>query len=129
MLRKNNLKNFFLGFVFLLLNVFSFAEIPHSYITENPKKEVQEVETFKQRNKTEMNLSITKTYSDNINALLIDNEFQIILPTEKIINKLKFKNDKNLNLKVEFIGGEEECYKITGKIQNSNDLTNLKILG
>ena len=129
MLRKNNLKNFFLGFVFLLLNVFSFAEIPHSYVTENPKKEVQEVETFKQRNKTEMNLSITKTYSDNINALLIDNEFQIILPTEKIINKLKFKNDKNLNLKVEFIGGEEECYKITGKLQNSNNLDNLKILG
>ena len=60
MLRKNNLKNFFLGFIFLLLNVFSFAEIPHSYVTENPKKEVQEVESLKQRDKAELNLSVTK---------------------------------------------------------------------
>ena len=130
MLRKNNLKNFFLGFIFLLLNVFSFAEIPHSYVTENPKKEVQEVESLKQRDKAELNLSVTKSYSNNVNTLLIDNEFQIILSTEKIINKLKFKNDGNLKLKVDFLSGEkEDYYSITGKLQNSNDLDNLKILG
>ena len=57
---KNNLKNFFLGILFLLMNVFSLGEVPHSYVTENPKKEVQEVETFKQKEKAEMNLSVTK---------------------------------------------------------------------
>ena len=130
MLRKNNLKNFFLGFIFLLLNVFSFAEIPHSYVTENPKKEVQEVESLKQRDKAELNLSVTKSYSNNVNTLLIDNEFKLILPTEKIINELKFKNDKNLKLKVELLKGEKDYYySIIGKLKNLYDLNNLKIIG
>ena len=78
---KNNLKNFFLGILFLLMNVFSLGEVPHSYVTENPKKEVQEVETFKQKEKAEMNLSVTKVKTKEIGGLIneVTGEFQLNL--------------------------------------------------
>ena len=53
------LRTYILTVLFLIANTLSFGEIPHSYVTENPKKEVQKVETFKQRDKAELNLSIT----------------------------------------------------------------------
>ena len=78
---KNNLKNFFLGILFLLINVFSLGEVPHSYVTENPKKEVQEVETFKQKEKAELNLSVTKVKTKEIGGLIneVTGEFQLNL--------------------------------------------------
>ena len=40
-----------------------FAEIPHSYVTENPSKEVTQTETLKRKDKAELNLTITKKNS------------------------------------------------------------------
>ena len=78
---KNNLKNFFLGILFLLMNVFSLGEVPHSYVTENPKKEVQEVEAFKQKEKAEFKLSVTKVKAKKIGGLIneVTGEFQLNL--------------------------------------------------
>ena len=86
---KNNLKNFFLGILFLLMNVFSLGEVPHSYVTENPKKEVQEVETFKQKEKAELNLSVTKVKTKEIGGLINkDGKFELNL------NKLENKGNQ-----------------------------------
>ena len=87
MLRKNNLKNFFLGFIFLLLNVFSFAEIPHSYVTENPKKEVQKVETFKQKEKAELNLTATKIKVKELEGKLVNGKLVFDITDKKDIQE------------------------------------------
>ena len=47
--------------LFFAINV--FAEIPHSYVTENPNKEVTQIETLKRKDKAELNLTITKKNS------------------------------------------------------------------
>ena len=47
--------------LFFAINV--FAEIPHSYVTENPNKEVTQTETLKRKDKAELNLTITKKNS------------------------------------------------------------------
>ena len=87
MLRKNNLKNFFLGFIFLLLNVFSFAEIPHSYVTENPKKEIQKVETFKQKEKAELNLTATKIKVKELEGKLVNGKLVFDITDKKDIQE------------------------------------------
>ena len=54
--------------LFFAINV--FAEIPHSYITENPDKEVTQTETLKRyKEKAELNLSITKLNSEEIEGI------------------------------------------------------------
>ncbi len=40
-----------------------FAAVPHSYVTENPSKEVTQTETLKRKDKAELNLTITKKNS------------------------------------------------------------------
>ena len=51
--------------LFFAINV--FAEIPHSYVTENPDKEVTQTETLKKyKEKAELNISVTKLNSEEI---------------------------------------------------------------
>ena len=84
---KNNLKNFFLGILFLLMNVFSLGEVPHSYVTENPKKEVQEVETFKQKEKAELNLIATKIKIKEIEGKLVNGKLVFDITDKKDIQE------------------------------------------
>ena len=59
-------------FLLLMMGLFIFslglfAEIPHSYVTENPDKEVTQTETLKKyKEKAELNLSVTKLNSEEI---------------------------------------------------------------
>ena len=53
--------------LFFAINV--FAEIPHSYVTENPDKEVTKIETLKRKDKAELNLTITKLKSEEIEGV------------------------------------------------------------
>ena len=66
-------------FLLLMMGLFIFslglfAEIPHSYVTENPDKEVTQTETLKKyKEKAELNLSVTKLNSEEIEGF-IDSE-------------------------------------------------------
>ena len=66
--RLNQILKVFLVMLFFAINV--FAEIPHSYVTENPDKEVTQTETLKRyKEKAELNLSITKIKSKEVEGL------------------------------------------------------------
>ena len=66
--RLNQIIKVFLIMLFFAINV--FAEIPHSYVTENPDKEVTQTETLKRyKEKAELNLSITKINSEEVEGL------------------------------------------------------------
>ena len=73
--------------LFLIVNILSFAEIPHSYITENPKKEIQKVETFKQRDKAELNLSVTKLKTKEIEGKLVNGKLVFDITDKKDIQE------------------------------------------
>lgn len=73
--------------LFLIANTLSFGEIPHSYVTENPKKEVQKVETFKQRDKAELNLSITKLKTKEIEGKIVNGKLVFDITDKKDIQE------------------------------------------
>ena len=73
--------------LFLIANTLSFAEVPHSYVTENPKKEVQKVETFKQREKAEINLSVTKLKTKEIEGKLVNGKLVFDITDKKDIQE------------------------------------------
>jgi len=73
--------------LFLIVNILSFAEVPHSYVTENPKKEVQKVETFKQREKAELNLSVTKLKTKEIEGKLVNGKLVFDITDKKDIQE------------------------------------------
>ena len=73
--------------LFLIANTLSFAEVPHSYVTENPKKEVQKVETFKQRDKAELNLSVTKLKTKEIEGKLVNGKLIFDITDKKDIQE------------------------------------------
>ena len=81
------LRTYILTILFLIANTLSFAEVPHSYVTENPKKEVQKVETFKQRDKAELNLSITKLKTKEIEGKLINGKLVFDITDKKDIQE------------------------------------------
>ena len=76
-----------LTLLFLIANTLSFAEIPHSYVTENPKKEIQKVETFKQRDKAELNLSVTKLKTKEIEGKLVNGKLVFDITDKKDIQE------------------------------------------
>ena len=81
------LRTYILTLLFLIANTLSFAEVSHSYVTENPKKEVQKIETFKQREKAELNLSVTKIKTKDLLGRKGPNgEIEITLNEELIKN-------------------------------------------
>ena len=73
--------------LFLIANTLSFAEVPHSYVTENPKKEIQKVETFKQREKAELNLSVTKLKTKEIEGKLVNGKLVFDITDKKDIQE------------------------------------------
>ena len=81
------LRTYILTVLFLIMNILSFAEIPHSYVTENPKKEVQKVETFKQRDKAELNLSVTKLKTKEIEGKLVNGKLVFDITDKKDIQE------------------------------------------
>ena len=81
------MRTYILTILFLIANTLSFAEVPHSYITENPKKEVQKVETFKQRDKAELNLSVTKLKTKEIEGKLVNGKLVFDITDKKDIQE------------------------------------------
>ena len=61
--------------------------MPHSYVTENPKKEVQKVETFKQREKAELNLSVTKLKTKELEGKLVNGKLIFDITDKKDIQE------------------------------------------
>ena len=81
------MRTYILTVLFLIANTFSFAEIPHSYVTENPKKEVEKVETFKQREKAELNLSVIKLKTKEIEGKLVNGKLVFDITDKKDIQE------------------------------------------
>ena len=81
------LRTYLLVMLFLIANILSFAKVPHSYITENPKKEIQKVETFKQRDKAELNLSVTKLKTKEIEGKLVNGKLVFDITDKKDIQE------------------------------------------
>ena len=69
------------------MNILSFGEVSHSYVTENPKKEVQKVETFKQREKAELNLSVTKIKTKELEGKLVGGKLVFDITDKKDIQE------------------------------------------
>ena len=80
-------KNLLISLIFFLCSVITFSEVPHSYVTENPKKEVQKVETFKQREKAELNLSVTKLKTKEIEGKLVNGKLVFDITDKKDIQE------------------------------------------
>ena len=80
-------KNLFISLIFFLCSVITFSEVPHSYVTENPKKEVQKVETFKQREKAELNLSVTKLKTKELEGKLVNGKLIFDITDKKDIQE------------------------------------------
>ena len=84
---KTRLLSYLIATLFLIMNILSFGEVPHSYVTENPKKEVQKVETFKQRDKAELNLSVTKLKTKEIEGKLVNGKLVFDITDKKDIQE------------------------------------------
>ena len=67
----------FLTAIFLSLSC--FGEIPHSYVTDNPNAQVNKIETIKEREKAELNLSVTKVKSKELSGQIDESNKRIIL--------------------------------------------------
>ena len=78
---KRKIVNFLL---FILLSMMALAEVPHTYVTDNPNSEIHKVETIKEREKADLNLSVTKKKSKEIQGQLDESNKQITfsLPQE-----------------------------------------------
>ncbi|MFR4520586.1 MAG: hypothetical protein ACLT40_11585, partial [Fusobacterium sp.] len=67
----------FLTAIFLSLSC--FGEVPHSYVTDNPNTQINKVETIKEREKAELNLSVTKVKSKELSGQIDESNKRIIL--------------------------------------------------
>ena len=80
---KRKIVNFLL---FILLSMMALAEVPHTYVTDNPKSEVHKVETIKEREKANLNLSVTKKKSKEIQGQIDESNKQITFSLPQEIN-------------------------------------------
>ena len=80
---KRKIVNFLL---FILLSMMALAEVPHTYITDNPNTQINKIETIKEREKAELNLSVTKKKSKEIQGQLDESNKQIIFSLPQEIN-------------------------------------------
>ena len=126
------MRTYILTLLFLIANTLSFAEIPHSYVTENPKKEVQKVETFKQRDKAELNLSVTKIKTKDLLGRKGPNgEIEITLNEELIKNNFiiteneAFKPIQLYNKKTQILEKEVKNNRVLFKSNNENIYVNV----
>ena len=82
-------------FLLLMMGLFIFslglfAEIPHSYVTENPDKEVTQTETLKKyKEKAELNLSVTKLNSEEIEGIHDPEQKKIFFTLENSIYEIQ----------------------------------------
>ena len=67
----------FLTVIFLSLSC--FGEVPHSYVTDNPNTQINKIETIKEREKAELNLSVTKVKSKELSGQIDESNKKIIL--------------------------------------------------
>ena len=63
----------------ILLSLSCFGEIPHSYVTDNPNTQINKIETIKEREKAELNLSVTKVKSKELSGQIDESNKRIIL--------------------------------------------------
>ena len=106
--------------------------MPHSYVTENPKKEVQKIETFKQREKAELNLSVTKIKTKDLLGRKGPNgEIEITLNEELIKNNFiiteneAFKPIQLYNKKTQILEKEVKNNRVLFKSNNENIYVNV----
>ncbi|WP_302163350.1 hypothetical protein, partial [uncultured Fusobacterium sp.] len=126
------MKKVLLSIVFLLMSIISFSEVPHSYVTENPDKIVTQTETLKKyKDKAELNLSITKLKSKEIDGMERDylvmvglEEVEEIKKDNIIITQDPMSKEDEVNFKIEdnilFISEYEENKDIYIKVLDSN---------
>ena len=103
------MKKVLLSIVFLLMSIISFSEVPHSYVTENPDKIVTQTETLKKyKEKAELNLSITKLKSKEIDGM--ERDYLVMIDLEEneeikkdniIITQDPMSKEDEVNFKVE----------------------------
>lgn len=88
----------------LILNIISFSEIPHTYIYDNPEKAITTAETLKKKpNGAEMNISVTKVKSEELQGFIFkDNRLIISSRKLKDLNNLEIfdKNKKRVPYRV-----------------------------
>ena len=63
----------------IFLSLSCFGEVPHSYVTDNPNAQVNKIETIKEREKAELNLSVTKVKSKELSGQIDESNKRIIL--------------------------------------------------
>ena len=63
----------------IFLSLSCFGEIPHSYVTDNPNTQINKIETIKEREKAELNLSVTKVKSKELSGQIDESNKRIIL--------------------------------------------------
>lgn len=69
----------------LILNIISFSEIPHTYIYDNPEKAITTAETLKKKpNGAEMNISVTKVKTQEIEGLFNKEDKKIYLTINEL---------------------------------------------
>ncbi len=88
----------------LVLNIISFSEVPHTYIYDNPEKAITTAETLKKKpNGAEMNISVTKVKSEELQGFMFkDNRLIISSRKLKDLNNLEIfdKNKKRVPYRV-----------------------------
>lgn len=69
----------------LMLNIISFSEVPHTYIYDNPEKAITTAETLKKKpNGAEMNISVTKVKTQEIEGLFNKEDKRIYLTINEL---------------------------------------------
>ncbi len=88
----------------LILNIISFSEVPHTYIYDNPEKAITTAETLKKKpNGAEMNISVTKVKTQEIEGLFNKEDKKIYLTinelnmSDRLIITDTLKDIKNLS--------------------------------
>lgn len=125
MKNRGFIKIFIIAFSFFLQNMISFGEtreIPNIIIKDNPKKEVYQIDTIKRRTKpAELNLTVTKIKSKEMNMKIDENNKKIIVDIEKITGGdeiVVVENLKDMPNSLTING--RKALNTLGKIQNQN---------
>ena len=63
----------------IFLSISCFGEVPHSYVTDNPNTQINKIETIKEREKAELNLSVTKVKSKELSGQIDESNKRIII--------------------------------------------------
>ena len=113
----------FLTAIFLSLSC--FGEVPHSYVTDNPNAQINKIETIKEREKAELNLSVTKIKSKEIEGRLNQSSknIEFILPSS-LVGKQVVAVEKLEDLpNPSTVNGRKILTKIINDKPISNNLT------